>query len=282
MRQQHLRLEPFSSMITGGAVSQALELPSVALWANAVLFTVFGTAFLIDPQRFYLYTVSRQSEAVAHVLEYAVAYGAANLAIGMWAAYCAARRRAYRIGLIGVSLALVVTMGIRLFRLQDNSTPHFFTYWTIAVELLSLLACLAALRSPPPAAAPLRDDRHRTTRRSNQAGAWVYPLTAMLAAVYGISSLQEHGTSWPAFLVMFCSIGQFLRPTVAGWFVVLVGYGVELVTLLADIGLQLDDYGSGDHGYFEGWGMVYIVMGFAAIAAGLLLRVAVQLPGGNE
>lgn len=73
-------------------------------------------------------------------------------------------------------------------------------------------------------------------------------------------------------------IAQLLRPTVAGWSAILVLLGLSLWPLVLDISAQLGDYGSGDHGAFEGWGTFSVSSGVAGLVTLLLIAIAWNFP----
>ena len=115
-------------------------------------------------------------------------------------------------------------------------------------------------------------------------GRWVY-VAAALPPVLGVVdwlrgpyhfSVATHG---PALGLLLLCFVQYLRPTVAGWFSLLVAYAWTSIAIVANVVVALQDIGSPDHSRFEGWNQELLYLGMAGLALLLCVLIARRFPG---
>ncbi len=113
--------------ISGGAMKFSFSL----LWANALLFLLFGTSFLVLPEQMALLVTESAPASPAGLTDMRATYGGLSLGIGLFLGYCA-HTGAHRPGLLAsLARALVCRTGTATRHLSgggadfnDGSAAH--------------------------------------------------------------------------------------------------------------------------------------------------------------
>ncbi|MES2952315.1 MAG: hypothetical protein V4858_27625 [Pseudomonadota bacterium] len=115
-----------------------------------------------------------------------------------------------------------------------------------------------------------------------RSGRWIY-LVAMLLPAWGtlnavLSSFPTYGYQhWvSASLVVICG-AQFYRPRLALWLPVFVWYAWASLGAIWDAIDRFQDYGSEDHGRWEGWHTERMFLSFTAFLIYVTVQVSIQI-----
>lgn len=110
------------------------------VWLNAVLFVVFGLAFMSAPAYFAALFVDAVPASASAAIDMRATYGGLTCGIGLWLAYCA--RVAPAVGLVGVVLLSVPVVFARALGFAVEGAPNAFMWIFFSLECLFLAAAL--------------------------------------------------------------------------------------------------------------------------------------------
>lgn len=110
------------------------------VWVNAVLFVVFGLAFMFAPAYFAALFVDAVPASASAAIDMRATYGGLAGGVGLWLAYCA--RVAPAVGLIGVVLLSIPVVFARALGFATEGAPNAFMWTFFGLEILFLAAAL--------------------------------------------------------------------------------------------------------------------------------------------
>lgn len=115
-----------------------------------------------------------------------------------------------------------------------------------------------------------------------RSGRWVYLVALLFPACEAILALLDpfpsygYGQWISAVLVVVCVV-QFFRPTTALGLPILLFYGWRSMQAAWSEFGAFQDYGSEDHGRWEGWQTEWIFLGFTAYLIWVTVHIALDM-----
>lgn len=114
------------------------------VWLNAVLFVVFGFAFIFAPAYFAALFTGATPGSVSAAVDMRATYGGLACGVGFWLGYCA--RYAPAVGLVGTVLLTVPVVFARTLGFALDGSPNAFI-WTFLLLETAFLAVALWLRA---------------------------------------------------------------------------------------------------------------------------------------
>ena len=110
------------------------------VWLNAVLFVIFGLAFIFAPAYFAALFTDARPASVSAAVDMRATYGGLACGIGLWLGYCA--RYAPAVGLIGTILLTVPVVFARTLGFAVDGSPNGFIWAFLLLETAFLAVAL--------------------------------------------------------------------------------------------------------------------------------------------